>query len=101
MNYAKHYQTLIERAENRTLDCYSERHHVVPRCMDKSSKHTVRLTPEEHFVAHQLLVKMYPEHYGLAYALAIMTGANEFMLSNNKLFGWIRRRVSEAAKTYK
>ena len=101
MNYALHYSRLIERAERRELEGYSERHHVVPRCVDKTSTYTVRLTPEEHYVAHQLLVKLYPKNYGLAHALALMTGANEYQLSDNKLYGWIRRRVAEASSAYR
>jgi hypothetical protein len=98
MNYALHYSRLMERAETRVLDCYYERHHVVPRCIDKTSLHIVHLTPEEHFVAHQLLVKLYPRHQGLAYALAFMSGATVHTKRNNRLYGWMRRRISEAQK---
>lgn len=33
MNYAAHYERLIERAKNRVLEGYRERHHILPRCM--------------------------------------------------------------------
>lgn len=64
MNYSKHYDNLISRAKARVLDGYKERHHVVPKCMggDNSPKNLVDLTPEEHFLAHQLLVRMHPEN---------------------------------------
>jgi hypothetical protein len=48
MNYGAHYSRLIERAERSVLDGYFERHHVVPRCIDRSSNYRVALTPEEH-----------------------------------------------------
>ena len=33
MNYEKHYQLLIERAKNRILDLYFEKHHIIPKCI--------------------------------------------------------------------
>ena len=56
---------------------------------DKSN--IVKLTPEEHYVAHQLLVKIYPHIKGLIYAANIMSSR-----VNNKSYGWIRRKISEA-----
>jgi hypothetical protein len=58
----------------------------------------VELTPEEHFLAHQLLVKMYPENSKLVWAVHMMSmnlGGNR---PNNKRFGWIRRKMSTARK---
>lgn len=91
MNYKRHYDAMIERAKSRTLGGYLERHHVIPKCMGggTTSKNLVSLTPEEHFVAHQLLVKIYPKHRGLKFALLGM-GASR------KLYGWHRRKISEA-----
>lgn len=98
MNYARHYQALMDRAESRVLDGYSERHHVVPRCVDKMSTKTVRLTPEEHYVAHQLLVKMHPENRRLVHAAVSMTMASETTIprKGNKLYGWLRRAHAKA-----
>lgn len=94
MNYKKIYNSLIDRGKNRILEGYYERHHIIPKCMggDDSKENLVNLTPEEHYLAHQLLVKIYPENNGLIKAAAIMT-VNR---SNNKMYGWIRRRFSEA-----
>jgi hypothetical protein len=75
MNYSLHYTRLIERSRSRVLEGYKERHHIVPRCLggtdDKSN--IAVLTAEEHFVAHQLLVKMYPGNRDLVYATQLMT----------------------------
>ena len=62
MNYKKIYNALIERAQNRIIDGYAEKHHIIPRCMNGTDdkENIVELTPEEHFVAHQLLVKILP-----------------------------------------
>jgi len=98
MNYKNIYETLINRARDRILEIYTESHHIIPRCMngDNSVENLVELTPEEHYVAHQLLVKIYPQEYGLIKAAVMMcvnTGGNR---PKNKLYGWLRRKHSEA-----
>lgn len=55
----------------------------------------VELTPEEHFVAHQLLVKMYPTHLYLVFALHRMANNTK---CNNKLYGWLRKKHIYALK---
>lgn len=69
MNYKLHYDKLIKRANNRILDCYTECHHIIPRCMggNEDLNNLVNLLPEEHFVAHQLLIKIYPDQPKLVY----------------------------------
>ena len=86
MNYSKAYNNLIDKARGRVLESYTESHHVIPKCVGTDDE-TVDLTPEEHYVAHQLLVKMFPEHSGLAYA-AHMMGITR---NGNKSYGWLRR----------
>lgn len=97
MNYATHYALLISRAKDRTLHGYSERHHVVPRCLggDDSPDNVVRLTAEEHFVAHQILVKIHPLDHRIAHAAAMMANTRP----TNKFYGWLRRKYSEARRT--
>lgn len=101
MNYQKHYDLLCERAKNRVNKGYTEKHHIVPRCLGGTDEkeNLVRLTPEEHYVAHQLLTKIYPNHKGLFYAVIQMTGhSNSKERKNNKLYGWLRRKCSSLAK---
>ena len=65
------------------------------------AENLVRLTPEEHFLIHQLLVKIYPENHKLAFAVDMMctgSGSNDGRRTNNKRFGWLRKRVSESLK---
>lgn len=90
MDYKEHYRRLIERGRKRNIEGYTETHHIVPRCMggDDLKENLVKLTPEEHYVAHQLLVKMYPDNVKLLHA-AIMMIPNR---PSNKLYGWLRRR---------
>jgi len=100
MNYKKHYDLLIERARTRHLNGYVERHHIVPRCIGGTDEKSnlVELTPEEHYVAHQLLVKMYPENDSLVYAASKMTVSSKTVLRNNKLYGWLRRKHQSVCK---
>ena len=95
MNYKDHYEKLIERAKHRVLVGRIEVHHIVPRCMGGSNEaeNLVRLTTEEHFLAHQLLHKIYPKEKGLLFALVKMTG-NPWGQRNNKLYGWIKDAVT-------
>ena len=103
MNYSLHYTKLIERSRLRVLGGYTERHHIVPRCLGGTDDkiNIAVLTAEEHFVAHQLLVKMYPGNRDLIYAAQMMTftPVTRTDRSKNKLFGWLRRRMGEAMST--
>lgn len=97
MNYHLHYERLIDRARKRNLEGYAEKHHVQPRCIGgaDSPENIVLLTPEEHYVAHQLLVKMHPGDHRLLWAAVCMTGANKKQPGRqNKLYGWLRRQFS-------
>ena len=100
MNYQKHYDALMNRAKNRLLEGYYETHHIIPRCMGgkNDADNLVDLTAEEHYVAHQLLVKIYPDNSKLVYAANMMTVSSHFNVRNNKLYGWIRKKASEASK---
>lgn len=104
MNYAKHYEKLIQRARERVIDGYIERHHIVPRSMGGSNAkaNIVRLTPEEHFLAHLLLVKMHPERPALMGALFLMSrSAVGLTQRSNKVYGWLRRKYIEAKKGWR
>jgi hypothetical protein len=102
MNYKKIYDQLILRGQTRTLNEYSERHHIIPRCMGGTDEpeNLVRLTPEEHYVAHQLLVKIHPNNHDLVRAATFMTTHSTDARVNNKLFGWLRRKSSSAMSVF-
>ena len=102
MNYLKHYDALIMRAQSRIIDGYVEKHHIIPRCMGGTDdvRNIVSLTPEEHFVAHQLLVKMNPLVPELAMAVRYMCVGSykNGGRKGNKLFGWLRRSHAAAMR---
>ena len=117
MNYQKHYDALILRAQIQNRKKYKatdsryipyEKHHIVPDCFYISRKRNGRaghldgnpdakenlvlLTPEEHYLAHQLLVKIYPNHHGLVRAATMMCVSRNGLRSNNKLYGWLKKK---------
>ena len=98
MNYKLHYERLTQRAKDRKLDCYTESHHIIPRCMNGSNEkyNLVKLTAREHFVAHILLVKIYPEHKGLINAVNMMTVSSKLHERvNNRMYSWLKERFSK------
>ena len=99
MNYSKHYESLIAKGKDRGLDIYTELHHVIPKCLGGSNEKSnlVRLTPEEHYVAHQLLARIYPENMKLIFAASAMTFDRQGRRYNNKLYGWIRVKLAKAS----
>ncbi len=98
MNYVKIYENLMKRAQGRALSSYKESHHIIPRCMGGPDKpeNLVDLTPEEHYLAHQLLIKIYPKHPGLTFAaMSMAQNSKNHKRQNNKLYGWLKRKHSE------
>ena len=95
MNYRRIYQQLIERARTRVIEGYVERHHVIPKCLGGADEpeNLVQLTPEEHFFAHVLLVKIHPEDKNLIVAVHKMTRGHKGRRSR-KLYGWLKRKFA-------
>lgn len=111
MNYQNIYNNLIQRGKNRfngaskkearkVIPFYVERHRIVPGCMGGKyvEGNVAWLTPEEHFVAHQLLVRMYPANWKLVHGLHMMIIASNTQIRNNKEYGWIKNKFIEARK---
>lgn len=97
MNYQQIYDNLIRRGQNRILEGYSEKHHIVPRCMGGTDDaiNLVSLTPEEHYLCHLLLVKIHPNNIRLVKAAMFMVSSNKDQHRNNKVYGWLKRHYSE------
>jgi hypothetical protein len=74
MNYQRIYNALCKRGRDRILVEYTEKHHVLPRCLggSDSNDNLTKLTAKEHYLAHYLLTKMYPGDYKLLHAFACM-----------------------------
>ena len=69
--------TIINNLGNRNLD-YTEEHHIIPRCINKSYynhiENRIKLTAREHYIAHRLFAKCY------------IKGSNEYNRSVHALF---------------
>lgn len=102
MKYAAIYEQLISRARTRAqINGYTEKHHVVPKCLGgmDDADNIVSLTAREHYIAHQLLVKLYPNNRQLVYAAYAMTWHSKTKgRVGNRLYGWLKERLSEARK---
>lgn len=99
MNYEKIYNALVEKAKVRGLDKsqhegYFEIHHITPKSLggsdDKSN--LVMFTGREHFIAHMLLWKAYPE------SVSLMRAA--FMMSSRWKSGDIESNTPQNSRTY-
>lgn len=77
MNYLKIYNNLIKRCKDRTNpdNVYIEIHHIIPESLggETNEDNLVELSLREHYLAHELLVKIYPNEDKLKYALWMMT----------------------------
>jgi len=99
MNYKLIYEQLVKRGLRRIIpvEQYCEKHHIIPKCMGggNEKENIVALTAREHFIAHKLLVKIYPEVSGLWAALRFMNDAStNFKLSSNQ-YQILKERYSE------
>lgn len=77
MNHAKVYDELIKKRVTTDVPdgIYSELHHIWPRSLSGGNEpeNLVRLTAKEHFVAHHLLTKIFPDSREMAFAFAYMS----------------------------
>ena len=102
MDYQKVYNALISKRKEfplkKTKKLYTELHHIVPRCLGGTDNHEnlVRLTAREHFVAHRLLAKMYPEQTGLSKAVFALCSVNGLRVSS-KTYGVLKQKFCESA----
>lgn len=99
MDYKKIYDNLIFRAQDRLLDCqiYYENHHIIPKCLGGTddNDNLVYLLPEEHYIAHLLLVKIY-NNPKLIHAANMMVVSSKNNKRNNKSYAWVRKKHANA-----
>lgn len=99
MDYKKIHDSIIERAKNRKIEGYTEKHHIIPKCMGGSNEaeNLVELTAREHFIVHKLLVEIYPSENGLQYALWRMCNGNDYYNISNREYERFRTIFSQNA----
>jgi len=115
MDYVKHYIRLMERAKNRVIEDgqYIETHHVIPKSIYSSNIahkalnvfgidckwgkiNKVDLLPQEHYIAHLLLMRMFEGidtncYTKMAYAANFMNNR----VNSNKKYAYCRRKYAE------
>jgi len=84
MDYKKIYNQLVFRAKNenrkKKQGVSYEAHHIIPKCLSgegechqwRTHPNIVLLTPREHFIAHLLLLEIYPKNHELKHAMWFM-----------------------------
>jgi hypothetical protein len=100
VDYACIYDDLMVRGRGRLRHGYMERHHIVPRCLGGSDRkdNLVYLTAREHFLAHKMLVRMYPEIFGLWTALMLM---GRLAGHKSRIFESERIRAAEMRRSFR
>ena len=70
--YTTWYYNIINAASQRAVEGYVERHHIIPKCLGGSNQKSniVALTAKEHYICHQLLVRMVVKEHKSRMALA-------------------------------
>lgn len=92
----------IKRLGNRDI-AYTERHHIVPKCMGGSNEleNLIDLTLREHYLAHMMLAKAYPDNVSINSAFIMMgqrqTKSN--MRARPEILSHYNSRLYESLKT--
>lgn len=96
--YTKTYFQIVDRARDRVLSEYSERHHIIPRSLGGTDdpENLVNLTPREHFICHLLLTKMVSnEAHKAKMTLAAMWFRRFDGLITNRIYGILKTYISQ------
>jgi hypothetical protein len=91
-HYYNRYLKLIEYRKNNipNKSQYCERHHIIPKSMggNNEKENLVFLTGREHYIAHYLLAKSFPENSSLWYSFNMMR-----RICNSKSFLYEKTRI--------
>lgn len=103
--YTKWYFQITNRAKERVLKGYTEKHHIIPKSIGGSNDPTniAILTAREHFICHYLLTKMVDNHF----KKKMFNALNKMRQSkytqrrikmNSRQFEYLRKGLSENNK---
>lgn len=96
--YYKWYKELTSK-QDRSLECYTEKHHIIPRSMGglDTKENLVVLTAREHYIAHLLLTKCVTNEFKgkILHAYVMMSEVKD---KNQKRFYKINSRLFESRK---
>ena len=106
--YTNWYNSLINKAQNRIVLGYAEKHHIIPSALGGTNEkdNIVKLTPREHFICHLLLTKMTigNARYKMNFALHMLSNAKNIgegrYIPNGRMYDLARRLYKEALDNY-
>lgn len=95
--YTTWYYQIVERAQNRVLNCYTEKHHIIPKSIGGSNNlnNLVKLTAKEHYICHLLLTKMLDGEHKYKMLCAILRMAHSNQSQRVKISSRIYERIKE------
>lgn len=104
MNYEKIYNQIIERAKKRIIEDYTEKHHIIPKCLGGTDdeENLVNLTAREHFLVHWLLCNIYTDNLKIKFAFVMMcnvkNGKQRRYTPSSRSFEYARKCMLEINK---
>lgn len=104
MDYLRIYNSIVENAKNRVLTGYTERHHIIPKCVGGNNEfwNLVDLSAREHFICHLLLCEIYPQNKKLRFALWNMCNVKrkyqQRYVVGSRMYNFIREEYSKNIK---
>lgn len=91
------------KTRNKLINEYYEKHHIIPKCIGglDTIDNIAFLSAREHFIAHQILVKIFPDHIALVHAARMMcvkSKNHNFYRSKNRMYEWLRLKHKKIMK---
>jgi hypothetical protein len=103
--YTKIYFNIINKAQDRTVSGYVEKHHIIPKALggDNSRSNIVKLTAKEHFICHRLLVKMVTDKEAkakMSYAVWQLSrgSSKKSLVVTSRTYEFLKTQLSESYK---
>ena len=106
MNYKKVYDQIINRAKDRNIEEYTEKHHIIPKCMNglNNTDNIAKLTAREHFLSHWLLHEMYPNNADLRYSFWSMCRSSDNQkryVPSSRVYEYAKHQMIEVWQKFK
>jgi hypothetical protein len=106
--YTTWYNSLINKAKDRTITGYTEKHHIIPSSLGgtNDNDNIVKLTAREHFVCHLLLTKMTTGNarYKMNFALHMLSNAKNIgegrYIPSGRIYEIVRKEYKLALDAY-
>lgn len=107
ITYLTIYHNMMQQRQQRgwtrkNAPCYVEQHHITPKCLGgtNESDNLVFLTAREHFIAHHLLHRAYPDNYHIAFAFTCMSMRDHVPITPRE-FAYLRQLHTDSLKRRK